>query len=280
MKTLRKRLKKWLYTSCPPFAGAFPYFGTKVYFPKNSLIFAMVCREGIFEQTNINLLQSLVKPKSLYFDIGANIGLMAIPILKHLDTFEVVSFEPSPYVFPFLKRTVENSSFRNRWRVIRKALGAQAGVSEFFTSNSGYEAYSSFRNTQRADTQIKIDVPVTTLDVEWEALGRPAVSVIKIDVEGAELQVLQGAIECIKHEKPYILVEWNTTNFKAYHSTPEHLLKFAGDIEYQVFSILESSPNHPPFHLIPVVDPINLKIQMMSTENFLLVPKRQNERQF
>lgn len=272
MESLRSKVKKWLYTSCPGFAGAFPYYGTKVYFPKGSIIFSMFCKQKIYEQANLALVKTLVKPNSCYFDVGANIGLMSIPILNYHDSCRVVSFEPSPSVLPFLKCTVEYSPYRDRWKVVEKATGCEAGFAEFFTSNSGLEAYSGFQNTNRGDTHIKIDVPVTTLDIEWEMLGKPTLSVIKIDVEGAELQVLEGATECIKKEKPYILIEWNLTNLEAYCCTPDQLLKAAENIDYRVFGVFEGFSSHYSFNILATSNLTELKLQMLSTESFLLAP--------
>lgn len=233
----------------------------------------MVCEQRIYEQVNLALIQTLVKPNSFYFDVGANIGLLSVPILNRYSSCKVLSFEPSPSVLPFLKHTIECSPYRDRWTVVEKATGHKAGFTEFYTSNSGLEAYSGFQNTNRADTHIKIDVPVTTLDIEWKILGKPMLSVIKIDVEGAELQVLEGATECIKHEKPYILVEWNSTNLEAYRCTTDQLLKTADDIGYRIFGIFENCSSHYPFNILPVLDFAELKLQMLLTESFLLAPK-------
>lgn len=124
-------------------------------------------------------------------------------------------------------------------------------------------AFDGFQDTKRAGVTSKITVPVTTLDAEWEAMGKPSVSIIKIDVEGAELQTLQGALLCIKHEQPYILIEWNTINLNAYHCNPESLLLLVDSLGYQVLSL--------PYFL-PVNNTIQLKLQMLKTENFLLAP--------
>ena len=43
--TLRKILKRWLYGSCPGFAGAFPYYGVKIHFPKGSVTFCAACEQ-------------------------------------------------------------------------------------------------------------------------------------------------------------------------------------------------------------------------------------------
>src|SRR5437867_7877616 len=118
----RGRLKYWLYGSCPGFAGSFPYYGTWIHFPKGSLSFRAVCDQGVFEANNVRLLQRLVKPNTAYFDVGANIGLMAIPILQQCPNCMVVSFEPSPNTLPYLQRTLSESHFQNRWFIIPRAL--------------------------------------------------------------------------------------------------------------------------------------------------------------
>lgn len=260
---IRKQIKKWLYSQCPGFSGAFPYYGTKVYFPTASLMFKYACEQGIYERENLRLISGLVRPDSVYFDVGANIGLMSVPILRICPSCTVVSMEPSPNTFRFLARTAEESEFGERWRIVGKAAGSSIGTLEFCTASIELGAFDGFQDTQRAGATSKVTVPVTTLDAEWEVMKRPAVSVIKIDVEGAEIQALQGAVSCIKHEKPYILLEWNSLNLKAYNCQPESLLMFAESIGYQVLSI--------PF-ILPVTDKNILKIQMCLTESFLLAP--------
>ncbi|MDX2212481.1 MAG: FkbM family methyltransferase [Oculatellaceae cyanobacterium bins.114] len=262
-------LKKWLYGNCPGFTGSFPYCGTQVYFPKGSKIFELTCNQGIYELDNILLLEALVESNSICFDVGANIGLMALPILQHNKSCKVVSFEPSPNTLQFLNRTVTNSQFTHRWSVVDKALGSEVGELDFYLSSSALGAFDGFRDTQRVRVTEKITVPVTTLDIEWEAIGKPFVSVIKIDVEGAELDVLKGALSCIYNQQPSILLEWNATNLKAYNCQPEVLLDFAEKLEYQVFSV-------PDLLLIP--NPTILKLKMLKTESFLMASRKTSRR--
>ncbi|MTJ32787.1 FkbM family methyltransferase [Aphanizomenon sp. UHCC 0183] len=260
---MKKTLKRWFYSYFPGFSGRFPYFGVKVFFPKNAGIFNVACRQGIYEKDNVFLMRHLLKPNSFFFDIGANIGLTSIPMLQFCETCKVVSFEPSPNVLPFLQRTAENSVYKDRWVVIGKATGKKIGTSNFFTSNSGNEALGGFRDTKRADTQVEIQVPVTTLDEEWNNLQNPQTSVIKIDVEGAELLVLQGGVNLIQQENPAILLEWHTVNLKAYDCPPESLLSFCKDINYKIYALPD---------LISVQNRNELLLHMRKTENFLLLP--------
>lgn len=265
---LKKNIKKLVYGSLPGFSGSFPYFGTKVYFPKNSYIFGLACDQGIYEAANLKLMLAQVKPNSVYFDIGANIGLMSIPVLHQYSSCKVVSVEPSPNSLPFLTLTANNSQYKDRWNVIGKAMGNSVGEITFSAAAlTKMGAFDSIQdaNTKRVVETNRITVPMTTLDTEWESMGKPAVSLIKIDVEGAEFQVLQGGINCIKHEQPSILLEWNAQHLKAYDCEPEKLLHIADFLGYRNVLALPS--------LISVNSSSILKLCMVQTESFLLLPE-------
>ena len=256
---LRGRLKRWLYGA----AGACHYFGTRVFFPRGSHIFAKLCENGIYERDNLKLLAALVRPETVYFDVGANIGLLSIPILRGIPTSRVVSFEPSPNTLPYLSRTKAESDFGDRWQVVGKAAGSAPGELEFFTHSPDLGAYDSFRRTARAGEAARQTVPVTMIDTEWAALGQPVVSVIKIDVEGAELAALRGAVACIAAHQPSILLEWNAQNLAAFGCAPEELLTFAREGGYAIFSLPD---------MVPVDSATLLRLKMLATENFLLAP--------
>jgi hypothetical protein len=107
---------------------------------------------------------------------------------------------------------------------------------------------------------------MTTLDEEWRRLGFPAISVIKSDVEGAELGVLQGAAHCIAKERPFVLMEWNKSNFQAYGVTTADLLKLVEELAFDIYAL--------PY-MIPLTKRSEMELQMMVTESFLLAPRGQ-----
>lgn len=261
--TLRQHLKYWLFGRCPGLAGRFRYFGTTVHFPKGSLSFRAACEQGIFETENITVLRTLVQPGTCMFDVGANIGLMAIPVLCFEPAAKVISFEPSANVLPSLRRTMAESPLRTRWSLVEKAVGAETGTVTFTLSQASESLFDGIRPTRRVEVAGSVEVAMTTIDETWQSLGRPKVSVIKIDVEGGESGVLRGATQCIQQERPAILLEWNRQNLAAYDIPLATLLHFAAEWKYEVLAI-------PGFQRVD--SERQLALHMAFTENFLLSP--------
>jgi FkbM family methyltransferase len=259
--TIKKHFKRWLYGSCPGIAGAFPYFGTKVYFPNGSWSFLAACDQGIFESDNVRLLQRLVRPGTWFFDVGANIGLMSLPVLKAVSDARVLSFEPSPNVLAYLKRTVDASPYVGRWILVPKAVGEYEGRVSFNLSRPEQSLFDGIKSTQRVMHCREVEVEISTIDSEWKKLGKPEVSMIKIDVEGAELSVLKGARECIAFCKPHILFEWDVQNLKAYECPASTILDFASEHDLRVFSLPSC---------VTITNEHDLMLHLISTDSFLL----------
>lgn len=259
-------LKRHYYSRWPAWAGSFPYFGTRVHFPLNSHLFVRACEEGVYERDLLRLLRAFIRPDTTYFDVGANIGLMAVPILRDVPGCRVVSFEPSPSALPFLRKTHAGCAHKARWQLIEKAIGDQPGAAEFYTFGPENSAFDGLRNTQRRrENPTVVSVPVTTLDQEWAGLGKPPVSVIKIDVEGLEMGVLLGGRTCIQEQRPVIFLEWDATNLKSGKYQETALLTWAEDAGYELRSTDSG---------VAIEGPEVLRWQMMLGNSFVLIPKR------
>lgn len=261
---LARKLKRWLYGSCPGFKGVLPYWGERLHFPPGSVLFEVACAQGIFERENLRLLQAAVRPGAWYFDIGANIGLMSAPLLGTEPTLQVVSVEPSPETAACLARSIASSPRRDRWKLVTAAVGEFEGETEFHLSAPTHSAYDGIRNTSRAPAGRKIKVPMTSLDALWNKFARPDVALVKIDVEGGEAGVLRGGRQCLRATRPVILLEWNRLNLAAYGCQPETLIDLAVELAYDILNI----PG-----LAPVLTPASLRLQTGVSENFLLVPR-------
>jgi len=125
---------------------------------------------------------------------------------------------------------------------------------------AGYDGLQYTNRVARIGTHT---VEITTLDDEWIALGRPQVSFIKLDIEGAEIHALNGATSILSECRPYIIVEWYAENFVAYGGKAEDLLEFARRLVYDVVAI-------PTMSLVNTA-PL-LRALMVRTSAFMLVP--------
>lgn len=197
------------------------------------------------------------------FDVGCNIGLMSIPVLRQIPDVSVLAFEPSANVLPSLQQTIARNPFGGRWRLVSKAVGISVGKTSFCLSSRQDSLFDGMKNTRRAPLDSEVQVEMTTLDCEWDNLGRPRVTVIKCDVEGAELSVLTGAASLIRDCSPAILLEWNSINLQAYECDSSELLKWAADVNYCVYALPQA---------VQVRTSMELELAMLFTESFLLLP--------
>ena len=259
--TLRQRLKYWLFTYVPGMSGRFRYFGAPLYFPRHALIFRVICADGIFEPEIARRMVALARPRTTVIDVGAHLGLMAIPVLRDCRDCRVVSFEPSPGTLPFLRQTVTASPYRDRWTVVDRALSDAAGELDFTVGTPADALFEGFRSSDRIKGGHVVKVPVSTLDEEWRRLGEPEVSVVKIDVEGAEGGVLAGAAALLERWRPALIVEWSAAYLARYGTPPSVLLGLANRHGYRIFTIPDG---------ISVADEVALQVQMLRCENFLL----------
>jgi FkbM family methyltransferase len=243
--------------------GWFTYYGQKVYFPKNSAIFKLAMEEGIYELHVVNIIIPLIKQGTEVFDIGANIGVMAIPILSASNDIKVISVEASPNSLPYLERTSAQSAFGDRWVIVHKAVSEKDGKIRFYIADEEDGAYDSMGDTQRVAFKKNIEIDSTTIDIIWKSRNKPAVSFIKSDIEGADLLALRGGTECIQQCRPSILIEWNAANIKPFAINNRDLYAFTQAMNYTLYTV----------PLLNKVDTLNdLELYSNHTENFLLMP--------
>lgn len=267
IRFIKHFIKTFLFKRYWNIKGNFPYFNQKVYFPKDSIIFLRAVDEGIYENENVSIINQLTKKGTTILDIGANIGLMTIPLLSHHTDVEIISVEASPNSFPYLLKTKNQSSFDKRWKLVNKAVSNHVGKISFQLAGKGNAAYESILNTNRVDFVNAVEIECTTIDQIWHEHQKPKVSFIKIDIEGADLLALQGAKECIENCKPYILMEWNKTNIIPFGVGNIDLLKFAEERKYNIYVL-------PYFTKCTTIEDLNLFLQL--SENFLLIPNSDN----
>jgi len=160
-----------------------------------------------FEPDLVSLFAVMCDGGAQVLDIGANIGCTALALSQIVGDGHVVAIEPVPRTFALLTKNVNGIP-----NIIRQnfAFGSHAGTlpmqgSE--TNLSGAFIANEF-STGRAG-HFTVDVAVRTVDEAFPSLGLERLDFAKIDVEGFELDVLEGAIETLEKYKPRVVLEMN-----------------------------------------------------------------------
>lgn len=198
-----------------------------LYSPGTSLIDRI--RFGQIYEPNVTTaiireLQKIDNP--VIIDIGSNIGLISLNILKFYPNTKIYAFEPGPHQHKLFSKTIEINNLNESVQLYDIALSNNNGEAVFNIHQAKHASGDGFKNTERAGKTKKIKVQVRKLDNWWEEANKPKINIIKIDTEGAELLVLKGAINLLNEIRPIILMEISALNLKVYEYNEKDVLIF------------------------------------------------------
>ena len=157
--------------------------------------------DGVYEPECINLMLSHLVQDSLFLDIGANIGAFSIPAAKHLKKLngKVIAVEASPTIFPYLKKNVEINNLENIELLSLAVTNSDHNSIDFYeapTEKFGMGSIApQFQSTP-------ISVQTITVDSILKDQELAKVSFMKVDVEGYEAEVFEGASQLFNSLNP------------------------------------------------------------------------------
>jgi|GEM_PF-981914 methyltransferase, FkbM family len=212
-----------------------------------------------------------IKAGDIVFDLGANIGAWAKEVLtRHQDIAEIHIFEPLAHVH---KNLVDRLRGENNVKILAQnmAVGSREEIKTFYQYDDRCTLSTSDRSGWM-ESQGGIQPPqectvfTTTLARYCQRLGIKRINFLKIDVEGAELDVLYGASELLKYGQiDYIQFEYGTT-YREANITLKEVCEYLQKYRYSIFKILpqglEYRPNFQPEH------------EVFESSNFLAVNDR------
>lgn len=185
-----------------------------------------------FEDAISFCIHTFVKQGSLCMDIGTNIGVWSLLMSEISGTAgHVYSVEPNPATLKNLRENIGLSQKKNI-TVLPTALGTEKGEIEIFTP--GDPGRTSLAPESPEDTVQK--VPMNRLDDVWEEQGRPKISFVKMDVEGAEPLVLGGGGKFFHECRPVVTSEINSMKLANLKSTPADIFRFFREWNYNAFT--------------------------------------------
>ncbi len=157
---------------------------------------------GTYEKGMLHFLDENLKNGDVFIDVGANIGLLSIHAANSVGaTGKVLAFEAHPETAKILEFNKELNHKENI-HIYPIALGSEKGKAMIFNDSDSNRGGASL---VRGLSESGIEVDLDRLDDILEATVIP--KIIKIDVEGFEMNVLKGAVRTIQEAKPILLIE-------------------------------------------------------------------------
>jgi len=188
-----------------------------------------------YEKYETALFKRLVDKGMVVVDIGANIGYYTL-LAAHLvgEEGKVFAFEPDPYNYSLLCRNIKVNGYRNVIPV-QKAVSNEFGETKLFLDRSNLGGHSlSEANVDLRDT---ITVEATSLD-EYFKNGDCKVDVIKIDVQGLEMKVLEGMTNLInRNDNLKIITEFWPMGIRNSGSSPMVFLNRLIECGFKLYQI-------------------------------------------
>ena len=204
---------------------------------------------GFYSEGQIYLLERLLKQDMIFIDVGANHGEFTLFAAKRLTQGLVIAFEPVSFIFKKLKRNVELNDLSNVI-LIPKGLGytnqktTLYGTEKHHIDGSKNEGLYSTKLINDRST-IYEEVEIIRLDDFLKSLEISKVDIIKIDVEGSELDVLMGARNSIKKFKPLIILEVCELTSSAAGYCSSQLLDYLDEMGYEFKLIMRHGKTCP-----------------------------------
>jgi FkbM family methyltransferase len=156
----------------------------------------------------LNLLRGALEPGDGFLDVGANVGIFAIPVAQHLGPDgKVYAFEPAPDMAEDLLLRAASAGVADRLDVLQMALGDERATLSLRVDPD--DPSDATKRSLFVQGEVVAEVPVMPLDdvvASRELVLEPRLQAVKIDVEGAEVLCLRGMRATLADQRPRLIV--------------------------------------------------------------------------
>lgn len=180
---------------------------------------------GEWDAHVLHSLRTLIEPGCTFYDIGSNIGYMALSIAHDFPDVQVFAFEPLPDMASAIRSSARANGME-KLSVINAAVSTETGETSFFLPRHSIHASLVSRETSATELRVKT--------LRLDDAGLPPPDVIKIDVEGAEMFVIAGGSEVLAKHMPHLVYECDG-NTERFSHTPRDMITALQRLGYDRF---------------------------------------------
>jgi FkbM family methyltransferase len=161
---------------------------------------------GGFESAELDSARSFARPGTTAFDVGSNVGMFAVVMARAVGAGgSVVAVEPDPANVQRLRTNLALNEATNVRIVEAAATNRDGSLLLHLAEDSAYHSLGTVMDGRTSNEAVAVEG--LRLDRIWHDAGEPMVSLMKVDVEGAELPVLEGSEQILTNHHPTLIVE-------------------------------------------------------------------------
>lgn len=172
--------------------------GALFLYDSDDLINLKLAMVGAHEFETTHYLQTRLLPSDVFVDVGANLGYFSVLAGKRLDAGRVLAIEPSPRTLRTLRANIALNSLQNV-EAVQHLLWRERGREMTLRV---VDPYNLGANSLLGSGAVEAVLRTETLDSLIDQFAPSHVDMVKIDVEGAELDVLLGGTRCLRELRP------------------------------------------------------------------------------
>lgn len=211
--------------------------GLMIYNRKDLIIGKSLDAYGEYLESQIKLIKCFINSNDIIYDIGANNGCLTLPFARLVNKGSVFAFEPERHNFYSLCGNIAINNIYNVY-CYPYAIGNKSGSIFVPELNHEHAFDHSFIELSKQYNCNGYNAILTTID----SIKSNSCKLLKINNSGMEIDALQGGLETINANKPYIMVN---NNFK---NKSEELINFLKSLNYKIYSLSQKVYNNINFY--------------------------------
>lgn len=189
-----------------------------------------------FEKAESYLWMDYARESNYILDIGSNFGYYSLLACDVNPDCKVLAFEPAPDMFRALQHNLNLNHYLNV-EPLNIGLSDRMGRFDFFVADSKHTGMSGLSMPDGVGGR-KIEVDVSTVDKILNDKPSFIPELIKIDVEGNELNVLLGMHETLKHARPVFFIEIYERNLLKFGHHGDQVFQFFHELGYEIHEFI------------------------------------------
>jgi FkbM family methyltransferase len=196
---------------------------------------------GIHEKVVTGMLVGELQSARCFADIGAHLGWFTCVAAKHMPLGNVFGFEMDNLSFSLLEQNVATNDCANV-EVYNVAVSDVSGIASYKRYSMHPNAALRLQANTKDEQSGSVSVDSVALDEFFESKG-VAPDVVKIDVEGAEMNVLMGMRQTLRNCRPVLFLEIHPPNLRYFNTSTSAIFSLLIEHHYSVFEV-ESMRSH------------------------------------